>query len=77
MLALDTGWTPDMLAEMPASFREACHWTLYGRALVGPEGLPSGDVPVSAPPDVKLAALRVRKETAAIRAVLYPEDADV
>ena len=35
MLALRTGWTPDVLAELPATFRGAAHWTLYAEAFAG------------------------------------------
>lgn len=40
MLALETGWTPDVIAELPRRFRLAAHWALFARAIVGPEGLP-------------------------------------
>lgn len=29
ILALRTGWTPDVIAELPTSFRESTHWALY------------------------------------------------
>lgn len=73
ILALDTGWTPRAIGALPARFRAACHWALYARALTGPEGIPSGDIPQGATPDVLRAAIRVREEVQAIRAVLYPE----
>lgn len=73
MLALETGWTPDVLAEIPTPFREACHWTLYARALAGPEGLPSTEVPRGASPDARLAAARLSVSLANLREELYPE----
>lgn len=73
MLALSTGWTPDVLADMPAVFRAACHWALYARAIVGPEGIPSGEVPQGATPDVLRAALELRQVAADLRTLLYPE----
>lgn len=76
MLALETGWTPDALADMPLPFRAACHWVLYARAIVGPEGFPSTEVPMHAPPEVKYEAIRLRKEVDAHRAILFPEDGD-
>jgi hypothetical protein len=74
MLALDTGWTPDVLSAMPASFRAACHWALYARAIAGPEGIPSGEVPQGATPAVLTAALELRKLAAELRGLLFPED---
>ena len=75
MLALETGWTPDVLVDMPARFRAGCHWALYARAIAGPEGIPSGEVPPGATPDVLRAALELRTLTTQLRALLYPEDA--
>lgn len=76
MLALETGWTPDVLAALPLRFRAACHWVLYTRALVGPEGLPDTTVPIHADPQVKAAAIKLRQNVEAIRAILFPEDSD-
>lgn len=73
MLALSTGWTPDVLADMPAVFRAACHWVLYVRAIVGPEGLPSTEVPRSASLEVRQAAARQSVHVANLRTLLYPE----
>lgn len=72
MLALDTGWTPDTLAELPHDFRRAAHWALYARTLAGAEGLPSTDVPPGTrrtPADMQ-RAVAVKE----LRGLLYPED---
>lgn len=29
ILALRTGWTPDVMTELPSPFRENAHWALY------------------------------------------------
>jgi hypothetical protein len=73
---MGTGWTPDVLAEMPDRFRSACHWVAYTRALVGTEGIPSGEVPMSATPEAKRAALRLRAAVTELRASIYPEGDD-
>ncbi|HUT76768.1 MAG TPA: hypothetical protein VM285_03725 [Polyangia bacterium] len=77
MLAIETGWTPAVIAALPATFRSACHWALYARTLVGPDGLPSTRVPASAAPAVKMEAARLSVQVAKLREFLYPEDDDV
>lgn len=72
MLAIETGWTPTIIAELPVQFVAACRWALYARAVAG-DGLPSGEVPQGASPEIVRASLRVRQEVERIRAVLYPE----
>ena len=71
MLALETGWTPDVIAELPASFRDAAHWALYARAICGPEGLPSTDLPAGTrrTPEMAKAAIALK----AVRDGLFPE----
>lgn len=76
MLALRTGWTSDVLADMPAGFRAACHWALHAEAIVGTEGLPSDDIPQGSSPDVLRAALERRQVVADLRTLLYPEGDD-
>lgn len=75
MLALATGWTPDVLAELPLPFRAACHWALYAQAICGPEGFPDTTPPSpGADPKVRLA---IAKQGIAIRehrALLFPDD---
>ncbi len=74
MTALTTGWTPDVLAELPDRFRRACHWVLHAQAIVGSDGLPSITVPRDASLDERAAALRATVEIAQLRRLLYPED---
>lgn len=72
MLALRTGWTPDVIAELPVAFRDGCRWALYAQALAGPEGLPSVEVPpgTRATPELQARRIEVKK----LRDALYPED---
>lgn len=76
MLALATGWTPDVLAELPIGFRSAAHWALYAQAISGPEGLPSTELPAGASPDVRRAVMAQNAALLPIRDALYPEDED-
>ena len=73
MTALTTGWTPDVLAELPDRFRRACHWALYTQAVVGPDGLPTITVPRGAPLEQRVAAMRAMSEIAQLRQGLFPE----
>jgi hypothetical protein len=74
ILALETGWPPETLADLPDDFRRACHWALYARALSGPEGLAVGKAPPGASAEVR-AAHAMRSVTASkLRAALFPED---
>lgn len=73
ILALETGWTPDVLGALPLRFKRACHWALYARTMAGPEGFPNTDIPLNAPPEAKIAALKVRKVVDEHRAILFPE----
>lgn len=77
MLALATGWTPDVIARLPSRFRAACHWALFVRSTVGDEGFPSTDVPMTAPVEARREAARVSVEIDKIRKLIYPEDEDV
>lgn len=76
MLALETGWTPDVLAALPLRFKRQCHWTLYGRAISGPEGLPSTELPAGASLEVRRAVLAQNAALLPIRSALFPEDED-
>lgn len=69
-----TGWTPDVLADLPERFRDACHWRLFAGTLAGPDGLPSGEIPKGASDEVKLSLLRQKAELARARGLLFPED---
>ena len=73
MLALETGWTPDVLADLPARFRQQCRWLLYARAVCGPEGLPVVTIPANAPIEVRLAAQESRAQLMKIRTLLFPD----
>lgn len=75
MLALATGWTPDVLAELPARFRAACHWRLYTGTIAGPDGLPSTEAAPGTRMTPELQAQRVG--VMRLRKLLYPEDDDV
>ena len=77
MLALETGWTPPMLRELPAAFRAACHWALFVRSIVGDEGLPTVRIPKGAPIEARTEAMRLSVEIKKVREALFPEDADV
>lgn len=72
MVALQTGWTPDVIAELPVAFRDACRWALYAQVASGPEGLPSTDLPpgVRATPEFQQRRVEVNR----LRSMLYPED---
>lgn len=76
MLALRTGWTPDVLADLPMRFREAAHWAMYARTLTGPNGLPSTDIPQGESIEVKSAAMRRNAALMPLRRALFPEDDD-
>lgn len=76
MLALETGWTPDVLAELPDAFLAGCRWALYARSVAGPEGLPDVEIPPSAPWAQKVEMQRARVEILKLRTLLFPEDAD-
>ena len=74
MVALETGWTPDMLAELPAGFLAGCRWALYVRAIVGAEGIGATDPPgPGLPVAQRMAAMRRNAEIARLRTHLYPE----
>lgn len=74
MLALRTGWTPNVLVELPRDFRAGCHWALYAESIAGPEGLPSTEIPPTAPVAVKVEMQKRRVEVMRLRDQLYPED---
>lgn len=76
MLALRTGWTPDVLADLPLRFRSAAHWAMYARVLSGPNGLPSTDIPQDTDNATKAAAMRRNAALMPLRKALFPEDDD-
>lgn len=76
MLALATGWDESVLGSLSARFRAACHWALYVRALIGPDGIPSTEVPRDAGPEVRVAAAKLSIQLAKLRESVYPEDDD-
>ena len=76
MLALATGWTPDVLAELPLRFRAACHWALYARTIVGDEGLNVPSPGAFADPVQKVQAAKNSVIAGQIRKALFPEDDD-
>lgn len=72
MLALATSWTPDVLAELPAGFRAACHWSLYAQTIAGPEGLPNTEVPAGGKRTPEMAKLSIQVKS--LRDLLFPAD---
>lgn len=76
MLALRTGWTPEVLAELPLRFRGAAHWAMYAKTLAGPEGLPPTDLPQGVPNSVKQEAMLRNAALLPLRRLLFPEDDD-
>lgn len=68
-----TGWTPDVLADLPFGFRAACHWALYVHAIVGDQGIPDVSVPAFASREAKLQAQAARVELLRIRSAVYPD----
>jgi hypothetical protein len=75
MLALETGWTPDVLGDLPRRFKAACHWALFARTMVGPDGLPS--LPPAEPgltPEQRMQRAKASASIAKSRLQLYPED---
>ena len=62
-----------MLAELPIAFRAACHWVIYARAIVGPSGLPSTDVPHGLPLAQRAAMMRASVAGVELRKVLFPD----
>lgn len=74
MLALATGWTPDVLAALPTRFRRACHWLLYARTIAGPDGFPATEAAPGTRMTPDLQAKRVA--VMHLRTLLYPEDDD-
>lgn len=76
ILALETGWTPDVLGEISLRFKRSCHWALYGRAIAGTEGLNVPSPSTGGSPEQKLALARASVQADRLRKVLYPEDDD-
>lgn len=74
MLALATGWTPEVIGSVPEGFRRALHWALFVQAIVGTEGFPSTEVGPSAPREARIAAAKLAVELTKTRALIYPED---
>lgn len=76
ILALDTGWTPDVLGDLPLAFKQKCHWALYARAISGPEGFPPTEVPSGASQEIRLAYARQAIAVDKHRQILFPGDDD-
>ena len=74
ILALDTGWKPREIGDLPAPFRAACHWAIFARAICGPEGLQEVAIPHGASTDVRLEAQQQRAAQGRLRTLLYPAD---
>lgn len=87
MLALETGWTPDVISGetgvVTDAFRRACHWVIYSRAMRGVLDSVDGivhasDQAVSPLERAKLGSARIKAaaDAAEYRAMLYPVDDD-
>jgi hypothetical protein len=80
MLALRTGWTPEVIGgdtgAVTDAFRRALHWLMFAEVLAGPEGLPPTDLrmPPRATPDQRRAVMRIRAEGSKLRGILFPRD---
>lgn len=75
ILALRTGWTPDVIGSLSAVFRAACHWALYVHAIVGDEGLEDIPTPpAGSAPELRLAVGKARADRARLADILYPAD---
>lgn len=74
MVALRTGWTPDVLAELPLAFRRACHWAIYAESIVGNEGLQQVQIPHGAPPLVRAKAQAQVGALLQLRSIIFPDD---
>ena len=75
MLALATGWTPDVLADLPGPFRRACHWALFTRTIVGSDGLIEPERPaVGSSLEARKTYGEQMRDIARIRKTLFPED---
>lgn len=77
ILALETGWTPDVIGTIPVAFRAACHWALFVRSIVGADGLPNPTIPAGAPATERLNVMRLQVAMSQLRDSLFPEDEDV
>jgi hypothetical protein len=74
ILALETGWTPAMLGNLPSRFRAACHWVLYLRAMIGEDGLPQSlTPPPGATPEQRVQLAQAAMQLKTLRHELYPE----
>lgn len=74
-LALETGWTPSVLVDLPDRFRRACHWALFVRAIVGSDGMPQvPKITPGLPTADKAEIQRVRAAISQLRTAIYPED---
>ena len=71
MLALRTGWTPDVMAELAPRFHAAVHWAMYAEAICGAEGLPPTEITGGSMAE-RQAALRRNAALLPLRALLFP-----
>lgn len=62
-----------MLAELPPAFRAGCHWVLYARAIAGPTGLPSTDIPKWLPLEQRAELLKGVLAVEGLRKELFPD----
>lgn len=74
MLALATGWTPDVIGRLPLPFHVACHWVLYVHA-IAPQGLPDlGPAPLGLTDAQRAQRAAAVGERARLSSILYPAD---
>lgn len=57
ILALRTGWTPDVIADLPTRFRESTHWALYAEGFADRYGQIAAVVERDPPRELKGAQL--------------------
>lgn len=81
MLALRTGWTPEVIGAIDNEFREAAHWALWAEAMEPVLGdlqtvLAASDKGLSNTDKAKIASakLTATRDLALYRSWLYPED---
>ena len=62
-----------MLADLPVAFRAGCHWVFYVRAIAGPNGLPSVEIPTGLSLPQRAEMVKVVVATNELRKVMFPD----
>lgn len=87
MLALETGWTPDVIAGdtgvVSDEFRRACHWVIYARemdkvidSLDETLAIDEGDLTPTGKAQIVGLKLRAQENRALYHETLFPADED-